>query len=117
MTKADRIVRQAADKVEEIAATAAEKGGPLGKLAPALEGDAEFLRKMEPSKIARRVRGDDVRGDGPLRPVRALETPQPAQKPRPPGALASLARIGAAFALGVLVAEFIDWRSYAEPGF
>jgi hypothetical protein len=100
MSSADRAVEKAADTIDTLAVKAADKGGLAEKLAPALEEDAQFLRKLTPSKVRARLRSGS-----------------PAPRRRPPRAARSksaLPTLVAAFALGVVVAKLVDWRSYAE---
>jgi hypothetical protein len=113
MNRADNAFERAAGKLDELAAETEEKGGVAAKLAPALADDADFLRTMEPSKVAQRVRG----GRPSETASKSRHTPSTKGSRRSAGAgrLAALAPAGAAFALGVLVAKLIDWRSYAEP--
>jgi hypothetical protein len=105
MSSADRAFERAAAKLDELADEAAAKGGLAEKAAPALADDADFLRTIEPTLVAARIRGERQ----PRAPRR-----------RPPGRAGgsparALAPVGAAFALGVVVAKLVDWRSYAEP--
>lgn len=106
MSKADLAFERAADKLDELAAGAAEKGGIAEKAAPALADDADFLRTMEPSKVAERVRGGGS-PEGARRPPRTRAGGR--------SRVSAVAPAGAAFVLGVLIAKLIDWRSYAEP--
>ena len=106
MTSADRAFERAAGKLDELASEAEEKGGVTEKLAPKLADDADFLRKMEPSKVAQRVRGERS-----PEPARA----EPKRRDKRPGTVAALAPVGAAFGLGILIAKLVDWRSHAEP--
>ena len=48
----------AADKLQEKADALAAQGGVKAKLAQPLADDAEFLRKLKPSLIAARARGE-----------------------------------------------------------
>jgi hypothetical protein len=101
MSAPDRAVEGAAARLDALASRAAEKGGPVAKVAPTLQEDADFLHKMTPSKVRRRVRSPQ-----------AVESRRRKRRPaRPSGGLAA---VGAAFVLGVLVAKLVDWRSYAE---
>lgn len=100
MSLPDRAVEKAADRLDTLAAKAVVKGAPAAKLAPALEEDADFLRKMTPSEVKRRLR------------AAAPDAGRPALRAaRPPSAVTTLV---AAFMLGVVIAKLVDWRSYAE---
>lgn len=100
MSAPDRAVEKAADKLDDLAAKAAAKDKPGEKLAPALEDDADFLRTMTPSRVRQRLRT----GPPPV-PQR--------RRPRPARSASALPTLIAAFALGVLIAKLVDWRSYA----
>ena len=56
--KGDRAVESGADKLQGLSDSAATKGGLAGKLADELADDAAFLRKLKPSLIVKRVRGE-----------------------------------------------------------
>ena len=62
--------------------------------------DAEFLRKMTPTKVKERLSSSDGPRSAP-------------SKRRAHRSENGLVVLGAAFALGVVVAKLIDWRSYA----
>lgn len=100
MSRPDRMVERAAERLEGVAEKAAVKGGLAKQVAPALEEDADFLRKLAPSKVRRRMRED---------------TPSaPRARVRPAREGGGLMALAAAFALGVLVAKLVEWRSYVE---
>lgn len=100
MSRPDRAVEGAAEGLESAAESAAEQGALRERVAPALEEDAAFLRKLTPSKVRRRLR-EDAPGARRPPPRRAVEH----------GGLAVLV---AALALGAVVAKLVEWRSYAE---
>ena len=115
--KGDRIVEGGADKLDTLADKAAAKGGVGGKLADELADDASFLRKLKPSLMAARARGQAPK-DG--EPGGARRSPGGAQlgsrktkstrrRPNP------YVVAGAAFAVGSVLAKLIDWRSHAHP--
>lgn len=100
MSWPDRAVERAAGSLESVAEGAAGKGGLGERIAPSVEEDARFLRKLAPSRVGRRLReGASPRERASRPPVRGR------------GGLTTLA---AAFALGVVVAKLVEWRSYAE---
>jgi hypothetical protein len=114
--KGDRAVEAGAEKLEQLSQKAAEKGGVAGKAADELAGDAQFLRKLKPSLIVRRARGElpkdgDPSQPGPRRPL-APSGPQHARREGGPNPFAVA---GVAFAVGVVLAKAIDWRSHAHP--
>ena len=98
-TKADQVIDRAADRLRELAE------------------DAAFIRKLKPSLIAARMKGeaptDQPAGSAaPATPLRA--TPKP--KPKRTGAGPSpLLIVGAAFVAGIVIAKVIDWRGHAHP--
>jgi hypothetical protein len=100
MSATDRAVEKTADRLEGLATKAAEHGKPGEKVAPLLEEDAEFLRKMTPTKVRERLSSD------------AHGRSRPAERPARDGQ-SGIVVLAAAFALGVVVAKLVDWRSYA----
>jgi len=92
-----------ADKARAASDRLAGSGGLKGKLAHELADDAVFIRKLKPSLIAKRARGEAPKDEQP-------ETARLA--PRGPSPFIVL---GAAFAAGVLLAKWIDWRGHAHP--
>ena len=119
MTKGDGAVERGADKLETLADKAAAKGGVAGKLSDELADDAAFLRKLKPSLMVKRAKGEAAKDAEPgSPPPRGPSGPQlgtgtPAKKkgkgPNP------FAVAGAAFGLGALLAKAIDWRGHAHP--
>jgi hypothetical protein len=114
--KGDRAVEAGADKLEQLSDTATAKGGVAAKLAPELADDASFLRKLKPSLIVKRAKGElpkdaDPGETAPRAPSGAQHPPQkrPGSGPNP------LVVAGAAFGVGTLLAKVIDWRSHAHP--
>jgi hypothetical protein len=116
--KGDRAVESGADKLEELSRKAAAKGGVAGKVADELAEDAAFLRRLKPSLIVRRAKGElpkdaEPSAGAPQRPL-APSGPQHARQkdgrgPNP------FAVAGGAFGLGILLAKAIDWRGHAHP--
>src|SRR6266545_1923662 len=58
MTKADLIVERGAALLEDLSRKMAAEGGFAAKLAEPLAEDAVFLRKLKPSLVAARLRGE-----------------------------------------------------------
>jgi hypothetical protein len=119
MTKADQAVESAADKLETLVREAQRRGGVQAKVGEALAEDPAFLRKLKPSLIAARAKGeaptDQPAGSPPSAPARPqLER---TEKPKKPGrgGLNPWIVIGAALAGGYLVAKVLDWRGHAHP--
>jgi hypothetical protein len=113
----DHTIDRAADKLQELADKAAGQNGLKGKLAEPLAEDAAFLRKLKPSLIAARVRGDaptdEKPASGTVRPVAPAPPPKP-EKPNGGGPNPWLVAAGALVA-GIALAKWIDWRGHAHP--
>lgn len=116
--KGDGAIESGADKLEKLSDKAAGKGGLGGKVADELADDASFLRKLKPSLIARRAKGelpkDAEPGSTAVRTPAAPNGPQhgrrqPASGPNP------FVVAAAAFGVGTLLAKVIDWRGHAHP--
>ena len=121
MNKGDQLIERGAARLEELSRNAAAKGGFSAKLAEELAEDAIFLRKLKPSLIAARARGQAPRNSEPNRPPAAPSAPQIKEK-RPKKTRSGKRSgpnpflvAGAAVAAGILVAKLIDWRSHAHP--
>jgi hypothetical protein len=114
MTKADLLVERGADRLQGLAQRAAQRGDGIGEwLAEELTADAAFLRKLQPSLIAARARGENPAAPPAPAPPRA-EKPKK-EKKRKGGGPSPLLIVGAAFAAGVVLAKVIDWRGHAHP--
>ncbi|MDP9491231.1 MAG: hypothetical protein M3P42_03385 [Actinomycetota bacterium] len=116
--KADQAVDRAADRLRELADRAAAEGGVAAKLAQPLAEDAAFLRKLKPSLIAARVKGeaptDQPAGSGaPAAP----SAPQLGKRPKRKkgGGPNPFLIVGAALVAGIVLAKVIDWRGHAHP--
>jgi hypothetical protein len=115
--RGDAAVERAADKLRDLAGRAAADGGLKAKLAQPLAEDAEFLRKLKPSLIVARARGEAPTDQEPGAVTVVPGGPQLGPRPTPPGATARnpWMVVGIAFAAGVILAKAIDWRSHAHP--
>ena len=115
--KGDHAVEAGADKLDALADKAAAKGGVTAKLAPELAEDAAFLRKLRPSLIARRAKGELPRDAEPGAAPRRPQAPSgPQHPPRKAGKGPNpFVVAGAAFGAGSLLAKIIDWRGHAHP--
>jgi hypothetical protein len=117
MTKGDQLIEKAADRLREVSDRAAAQGGLAAKLAQPLAEDAAFLRKLKPSLIAARAKGEAPTnlpaGSGtptaPTKPQLARPKKQRGRGPSP------FLVIGAALAAGIVLAKVIDWRGHAHP--
>ncbi len=117
MTKGDGAVEKGADKLDALADKAAAKGGVAGKVSDELAEDAAFLRKLKPSLMVARAKGDLPKNappgqSGPAAPSGPQHKPEPAKRKRGPNPFLVA---GAAFGLGTLLAKAIDWRGHAHP--
>jgi hypothetical protein len=123
MSRGDRLVERGAEKLEQLSREMAARGGPASKLAPDLQEDAVFLRKLKPSLVRARVRGGGAPNGGaeasseePKTEVNAPGGPQLEGRRKPPGAGPNpLVVVGAALVLGIVLAKVIDWRGHAHP--
>ena len=117
-TKADAIVERGADKLEELSERGAREGGLRARLADELADDAAFLRKLKPSLMAARARGEAPTNERPGEPRRAPAGPQLGSRPQPvpqaDGAVPWLV-LGGALVAGYVAAKLVDWRGHAHP--
>jgi hypothetical protein len=113
-TKVDQAIDKAADRLRQFADRAASEGGPAGMLAQPLAEDAAFLRKLKPTLIIARARGQAPTNQpaGSAAPV--TPTPRPKQKKRGGGPSPFLI-VGGALVAGIVLAKLIDWRGHAHP--
>jgi hypothetical protein len=121
MTKADQKVESAADKLEGFVRDAQRSGGVKAKVGTALADDPEFLRKLKPSLIKARAKGEaptDLPAGSPATPPTAPTRPQ-LERPKMPksagGGVSPWIVVGVALASGYLLAKILDWRGHAHP--
>jgi hypothetical protein len=116
---ADGAIESAADKLEQLVRAGKRAGGTKAKVAALFEDDPEFLRRLKPSLIAARARGDAPTDEEPARPERTQETaPRRAPTPKPRasgGGPKPFVVAGAAFALGIVLAHVLDWLGHRHP--
>ena len=116
-TKADQVIDRAADSLRRFADRAATEGGVVAMFAEPLAEDAAFIRKLKPSLIIARAKGEaptnQPAGSGaPAAPT----APQLVAKPKPNGDGPNpLLIVGAAFVAGIVIARIIAWRGHAHP--
>jgi hypothetical protein len=115
--KGDKAVEAGADKLDELADRAAARGGIGAKVSGELADDASFLRKLKPSLIVKRAKGELPRDAEPAQPQKpsAPSGPQHAKARGEKRGPNPFAVIGAAFGAGTLLAKLIDWRGHAHP--
>ena len=116
MTKADQLVDRAAARLQELADRVAAEGGVAAKLAQPLADDAAFLRKLKPSLILARAKGEAPTNQKPAQGAVAPSGPQLGKRRRPSGGGPNpFLVVGIALAAGILLAKVIDWRGDAYP--
>ena len=117
--KGDGAFESGAEKLDELSGKAAAKGGAADKLADELAEDAAFLRKLKPSLIVKRAKGelpkDAEPGSTGARRRAAPSGPQHAPSKSGKRGPNPFAVAGAAFGIGTLLAKLIDWRGHAHP--
>ena len=116
-TKADQLVEKGADRLQALADKAATEGGVKAKLAQELADDAAFLRKLKPSLIVARAKGEAPTNQKPGTGTVAPAGPQLGKRPKPGDGSgpSPLLVIAAALAVGIVLAKLIDWRGHAHP--
>jgi hypothetical protein len=115
MTRADAVVERGAEGLQKLSRRAAAAGGLRAKIAPTLAEDAAFLRKLKPSLMVARARGEAPKNQAPGESAVAPSGPQHGKRPKRNGGPSPLLIVVAAGAAGVLLAKFIDWRGHAHP--
>jgi hypothetical protein len=116
-TKADQLVDKGADRLQALADKAAAEGGVKAKLAQELADDAAFLRKLKPSLIVARAKGEAPTNQKPGSGTVAPAGPQLGKRPKPGDGSgpSPLVVVAAALAVGIVLAKLIDWRGHAHP--
>jgi hypothetical protein len=117
VSTADRTVDRLADRLDRVADKEAPKGGVHAKVADELADDAAFLRKLKPSLIKARAKGELPTNEKPGASRRAPGSAQLGSRPkrRKGGGPSPWLVVGAALVVGVLLAKTIDWRGHAHP--
>ena len=116
MNAADQKVERAANKLQELASTLAGEGGLKAKLAEPLADDADFVRKLKPSLIKARAKGDAPTNQKPGRAPLAPSSSQLGKRPKATGGGPNpWLIVGVALATGIVLAKWIDWRGHAHP--
>jgi hypothetical protein len=105
-----------ADKAQAASDKLAGENGLKGKLADELADDAAFIRKLKPSLMKKRLRGEAPTNEQPGEPPRAPSGPQLGERPSPrTGGPSPFLVIGIALAGGIVLAKVLDWRGHAHP--
>ena len=107
MTRADAAVERGAQGLQSLSRRAAQAGGLRAKLAPTLAEDAAFLRKLKPSLMVARAKGEAPTDQEPRSHVAA--------RPRRRGGPNPFLVLGIALAAGIALAKIVDWRGHAHP--
>jgi hypothetical protein len=117
LARGDRVVESAADKLQALANDFAAQGGAKAKLADELAEDAAFVRKLKPSLMKARMKGDAPTNQPPDSGAVAPSGPQlgPRPKKKSRGGINPFIVVGAALVVGIATAKFIDWRGHAHP--
>ena len=124
MTKADLVVERSAQRLQRLADKAAARGDGVGEwLSEELRNDAAFLRKLKPSLIKARTKGQAAKSSEPeaTPPPSAPSSPQLGKRPKKKrrtgakGGPPPIAIVGAAFVAGIVLAKVIDWRGHSHP--
>jgi hypothetical protein len=109
-----------ADRAQAASERLKNQGGIKSKLAEELAEDAVFLRKLKPSLIAKRARGNAPTDQKPDEAPTAPSGPQLGARPAPKPAKAGggpspFVVLGIAVVAGIALAKWIDWRGHAHP--
>jgi hypothetical protein len=115
MTKGDAMMERGAGKLQRLADRAAASGGLAGKLAQPLAEDAQLFRRMKPSLIVARAKGNAPTDLEPGEGVVAPSAPQMGKRRKKRGGLNPFLVMGVALGIGIAVAKLVDWRGYAHP--
>ena len=116
MSKGDVLVERGADRLQQLADRAAARGDGVGEwLSEELRNDAAFLRKLKPSLVKARAKGDAPTPPAPGGPQLGSR-PKPKKKSKKGGkGPAPLLVVGAALVAGIVLAKVVDWRGHAHP--
>jgi hypothetical protein len=117
MTTADQKIERAANKLQQLANDLAGEGGVKAKLAEPLAEDADFVRKLKPSLIKARAKGEAPTNQKPGKAPLSPTSPQLANRPKRKrgGGPDPFLVVGVALVAGIALAKWIDWRGHAHP--
>ena len=117
--RGDDLVEKGAERLRQLSERAAARGGGGEQLAQQLADDAAFVRKLKPSLIVARARGQAPTDAEPERvtvtPARVETGREERAKPGGGGGPNPLVVVAAALVVGIVLAKVIDWRSHAHP--
>jgi hypothetical protein len=121
VNKGDVLVDRGANSLQHLADRAAARGDGVGEwLSEELRNDAAFLRKLKPSLVRARAKGDAPTNQepppGPSGP-KLGSRPGSKKKKRKKGGKgpAPMLIVGAALVAGIVLAKVVDWRGHAHP--
>ena len=120
MSKGDLLVERGAARLQAFADRAAARGDGVGEwLSEELRNDAAFLRKLKPSLVKARAKGNaPANPEPPPAPTGPQLGSRPkSKKKRKKGGKgpAPLLVVGAALVAGIVIAKVVDWRGHAHP--
>jgi hypothetical protein len=120
MSKGDLLVERGAARLQSFADRAAARGDGVGEwLSEELRNDAAFLRKLKPSLVKARAKGNaPANPESPPAPTgpQLGSRPKSKKKRKKEGkGPAPLLVVGAALVAGIVLAKVIDWRGHAHP--
>jgi hypothetical protein len=115
MTKGDALMERGANRLQRLADRAASSSGLAAKLAEPLAGDAALLRRMKPSLMVARAKGEAPTDLEPGANVVAPHGPQLGKHPRKRSGPNPFVVMGAALVVGIALAKLVDWRGHAHP--
>jgi hypothetical protein len=114
--RGDALVERGATKLEELSRDLASRGGFGAQIAPELAEDAQFLRRLKPSLVSARIRGEAPANVPAASAGVTTALPPKPKKPRTPGEGPNpLLIVGGALLLGIVLAKVVDWRGHAHP--
>jgi hypothetical protein len=109
MSAVDEKVERGAEKLERLVEAGSRAGGVKARIARLFADDPEFLRQLKPSLIAARARGEAPTDEEPT-PVEP-----PAPRPSRRGGPSPFVVVGAAYAVGVVLAKVVDALGHRHP--
>jgi hypothetical protein len=125
VSKGDLLVERGARRLQELADKAASRGDGVGTwLSEELRTDAAFLRKLKPSLVKARAKGEAPTNQEPPAAPAPPPPPPPSPKQSKPKAKKKSSKrggpppiviVGAALVAGIVLAKVVDWRGHAHP--
>jgi hypothetical protein len=115
MTKGDALMERGATRLQRLSKRAAASGGLAAKLAEPLAEDAALLRRMKPSLIKARAKGEAPTNLEPGQDVVTPTGPQLGKRSKKRGGPNPFLVLGVALGAGIALAKLVDWRGHAHP--